>query len=76
MKSKLYLTGLIIISLMVFSCSNDDYENSEVQNGNSKLISKEVLKSNLNEEVLDSTSIMGSKIIETDGEPINPKPRR
>lgn len=76
MRSKLYITGLIIISLLVFSCSNDDYENPKVENNNSKLISKEVLKGDLNKKVIDSTSIRTSEVTEAEGEPINPKPPR
>lgn len=78
MKSKLYLPGLIIISIMIVSCSDDDYENHKVQNDNLKAIPIEALKSDLNEKEIDSVSIRASEIIaaDGDGEPINPKPPR
>nr|WP_198999914.1 hypothetical protein [Flavobacterium sp. ASV13] len=73
MKSKLYFLGLIFISLSIFSCSTDDYENTEVQNDNLKLVLKGKLKEDLNTKKADSTLIMST---DSDGEPSNPKPPR
>ena len=82
MKRKLYIVGVIFISLVTFSCSNDDLENLESENNIVKR-SEKVLLNELNEQAIDSTTVIapgGNKseqsTTDSDGEPSNPKPPR
>jgi hypothetical protein len=76
MKSKLYIIGLISISLLTYSCSNDDsFPIPEVENNNFKLRPQSNLKNDLKEQTIDSTAIILNIEINTDeGDPSNPKP--
>ncbi|TRX33007.1 hypothetical protein FNW52_16265 [Flavobacterium sp. ZT3R18] len=78
MKSKLYITGLVSISLLTYSCSNDDgYEIPEIENNNFKITPKAGLKNELNEKTIDSsTVIFNIKASAMEGDPSNPKPPR
>ncbi|MBG6063564.1 hypothetical protein IWX83_003375, partial [Flavobacterium sp. CG_9.1] len=61
MKSKLYIAGLVSISLLTYSCSNDDvYEIPEVKNNNFQITSQAILKNGLNEKTIDSTTVIFS----------------
>lgn len=74
MKSKLFIPGLLIsVALLTFSCTTDDYEIPSTQSVNSKTITKDQLKKEINSTVIDSTII---NTPEDDGEPNNPKPPR
>jgi hypothetical protein len=77
MKSKLHIIGLISLSLLIFSCSNDEYEDTAVENNNLKLVRKAEIKDNLNAKITDSTSVINNEQPgSTQGEPSNPKPPR
>lgn len=73
MRTKFYLLGLVLISLSMASCSNDDVENEQV-----KTIKKQ---NNVFGRKIDSTSIKpglgpASHDCENYGDPSNPKPPR
>lgn len=73
MKSNLIIPGLLIsISLLTFSCTNDDYEIPESQGSHIKAITKDQLKKEINTITIDSTIVN----TQDDGEPNNPKPPR
>ena len=74
MKSKLCIAGLVLISLLTYSCSNDDgYDMPEVKNNNFKIVPQLSLKNGVKEEEIDSAAVI---INDLDGDPINPKPPR
>ncbi|MBS7231544.1 hypothetical protein KHA90_10970 [Flavobacterium psychroterrae] len=73
MKTKLHITGLLLLTLLTISCSNDDYETTEVQNNTLKVLPIDKLKKEVNSSVIDSTTISTP---DDDGEPNNPKPPR
>jgi hypothetical protein len=74
MKSKLYIAGLVTISFLTYSCSNDDgYEIPEVKNNNGQITPQASLKNELNQKKIDSTTVI---MYAVDGDPINPKPPR
>lgn len=81
MKRKLYIVGVVFISLLAFSCSNDDFEDSN-EGGNVVRTSDKELINELNEKNIDSSTV--AKPVDTnvdasadsDGEPSNPKPPR
>ena len=80
MKSKLFISGLLIsISLLTFSCTNDDYE-VETNSGNqSKTVTKDQLqKLNTTAKVGDSNSndTIPQVYNLTEGDPIIPRPPR
>lgn len=76
MKNKLYILGLVSISLLTFSCSNDDngYDTQEVKAKNLEVIPQAVLQA----KIIDSTAIKLDTQISTssassaDGDPANP----
>jgi hypothetical protein len=82
MKNKLYIAGLVCITLLTYSCSNDDsYEVQEVKAKSFEITPQAVL----NAKIIDSSSVkVGTKIISTqiniappeDGDPNNPLPPR
>ncbi|KFF11191.1 hypothetical protein [Flavobacterium hydatis] len=78
MKSKLYITGLVLLSVLTYSCSNDDvYETSEVKNENFKTPLQAGSKDELKKRIIDSTAVFF--IVKEDpreGDPSNPKPPR
>jgi len=90
MKRKLYIVGVVFISLLAFSCSNDDFEDSNegsnvVRTSGKELINElneKELINELNEKNIDSSTV--AKPVDTnadasadsDGEPSNPKPPR
>lgn len=77
MKSKLYIAGLVSISLLTFSCSNDDdFEMSEVKNNNFKMTPQVGLKNEQKEKIIDSTTVIFSEANANEGDPSNPKPPR
>ncbi|MDI5888453.1 hypothetical protein [Flavobacterium yafengii] len=78
MKSKLYIAGLVSISLITYSCSNDDvYEIPEVKNNNFQITPQAVFKNGLNEKTIDSTTVIFSmEESAVEGDPSNPKPPR
>jgi hypothetical protein len=74
MKSKLHITGVIIISLLTYSCSVDDNEQlPEVKNNNLKITPKIGLENEINGSMRDSTYVL-PQIVE--GDPSNPVPPR
>lgn len=74
MKTKLCIAGLVLISLLTYSCSNDDgYEMQEVKSNNFKIVPQVGLKEELKEKEIDSATVILNAV---DGDPINPKPPR
>ncbi|PAM96249.1 hypothetical protein B4N84_02175 [Flavobacterium sp. IR1] len=75
MKSKLYILGLVFISLLMFSCSADELENQEVKGV------KFEKRNEIATQRPDST-IVGSQPLPDNGQenvygdPSNPKPPR
>ena len=78
MKSKLYIAGLISISLLTYSCSNDDgYGVPEVKSNNFKITPQADLKNELNEKTIDSTTVIfNMEVSAMEGDPSNPVPPR
>ncbi|TDE03740.1 hypothetical protein [Flavobacterium hiemivividum] len=73
MKSKLYIVGLVSISLLTYSCSNDD--GYEVKSNDLKITPQADLKNELNEKTIDSaTTIFNVEESAVEGDPSNPKP--
>jgi hypothetical protein len=75
MKNKLHIAGLVCITLLTYSCSNDDsYEGQEVKAKNFEIAPQTVLTA----KTIDSTTVKsGTKIstssaIAPDGDPANP----
>ncbi|MFV5697801.1 hypothetical protein ACM55H_05485 [Flavobacterium sp. ZT3R17] len=75
MKNKLHIAGLVCITLLTYSCSNDDsYEVQEVKAKNLEVIPQAILKV----KIIDSTAVkIGTSIIPSsasapDGDPVNP----
>lgn len=76
---KLYVAGLVSISLLTFSCSNDEdsIEVQEVKARDFKTTPQSVLKSDFTAKANDSTTVrLSSDAIDTDGDPSNPIPPR
>ena len=77
---KLYMAGIISVSLLTYSCSNDEesYEVQGVKTKDLKIAPQSSLKSELN--VIDSTAINGPMGAEgmtsPEGDPSNPRPPR
>jgi hypothetical protein len=77
MKNKLCIAGLVLISILTYSCSNDE-ESFEVQGVKAKEfkgIQQSVLQQELNARVIDSTAVELNK---ADGDPsiiIPPRPK-
>jgi hypothetical protein len=76
MNSKLYIAGLVSISLLTYSCSNDDgYEMPEIKNNNFKITPQSSLKNELKEKTIDSTAIIFNiEVNAIEGDPNIPKP--
>nr|WP_315164826.1 hypothetical protein [uncultured Flavobacterium sp.] len=71
---KLCITGLVLISLLTYSCSNDE-ERLEVQARDFKTIPQSVLKNDSPIKNIDSTTVK-LNATDLDGDPINPIPPR
>jgi hypothetical protein len=70
MKNKLYITGLVLISVLTYSCSNDE-DSYEVKTPQS------VLKNELTARPVDSIRVNSSmESVDQEGDPINPIPPR
>jgi hypothetical protein len=87
MKNKLFIAGLVFISLLTYSCSNDDEFGMPEGKKNIFKIKPEVnLKNELVQKRIDSTTIIfhegdpiegnGTKLNAVEGDPSNPKPPR
>lgn len=92
MKNKLFIAGLVFISLLTYSCSNDDeFGMPEGKNNNFKITPEVNLKNELVQKRIDSTTIIfregdavegdpiegnGPKLNAAHGDPSNPKPPR
>jgi hypothetical protein len=67
MKNKLYIAGLVLITLLTYSCSNDE-DSLEVQGVKTKefkSVPQSVLKQELTAKVIDSTAVLNK----ADGDP-------
>ncbi|WP_268846236.1 hypothetical protein [Flavobacterium aestivum] len=79
---KLYIAGIISISLLTYSCSNDEdsYEVQGAKSKDSRIAPQSVLKGGLNAKAIDTTAINTPNGAEgntsPDGDPINPRPPR
>jgi hypothetical protein len=76
---KLYMAGLVSISLLTFSCSNEeeDIEVQEVKARDFKTMPQSVLESDFTARANDSTTVrLSSDAIDTDGDPSIIKPPR
>jgi hypothetical protein len=73
---KLYIAGIVSISLLTFSCSNDEenYEVQGVKTNNSKIAPQSVLKNGSNAKAIDTTASntpMGAAGMSSpDGDPV------
>lgn len=79
MKNKLHIAGLVLISLLTYSCSNDEgnYEVQGVKTNVIKSVPQSVLKSELTAKTIDSTAVkMNMEISSPDGDPSIIKPPR
>jgi hypothetical protein len=79
MKTKLYIAGLILISLITFSCSNDEdsYEVQEVKSNTLKSVPKSVLINRLTAKPIDSINVNTTPETQgQEGDPSNPIPPR
>jgi hypothetical protein len=79
---KLYIVGIISVSLLTYSCSNDEesYEVQGVKTKDLKSAPQSILESELTTKAVDSTVIdveMGVEGSEgSEGDPSNPRPPR
>jgi hypothetical protein len=75
MKNKLYIAGLVLISVLTYSCSNDEdsYEVQGVKTNTLKSVPQSVLINELNAKPIDSIGVESNS---EDGDPINPIPPR
>jgi uncharacterized lipoprotein NlpE involved in copper resistance len=76
---KLYVAGLVSISLLTFSCSNDEdgIEVQEVKVLDFKTTPQSVLESDFTARTSDSTRVRSSTdVIDADGDPSVLKPPR
>ncbi|MCL9807481.1 hypothetical protein NAT51_18285 [Flavobacterium amniphilum] len=78
MKSKLHVAGLVFVSLLFFSCSDDyDFDSVERKSNNVKFSHQTGENDDLKGIAKDSTSvIINEKDNADDGDPSNPKPPR
>ncbi|MFV8375127.1 hypothetical protein [Flavobacterium sp. LB1P71] len=80
MKNKLYIAGLVSISLLTYSCSSDDenYEVQEVKNKSFEITPQTVLNAKTNDSttVKSGTKITTTRVSDADGDPNNPIPPR
>ncbi len=75
---KLCLAGLVSISLLTYSCSNDE-ESLEVQAKGFKTTPQSVLKTDFKTKINDSTAVklgVDEIDLDLDGDPSNPIPPR
>jgi hypothetical protein len=75
MKNKLYIAGLVLISVLTYSCSNDEdgYGDQGVKANTLKSVPQSVL---INEPI-DSTKVNSAmEIPDPEGDPSNPRPPR
>lgn len=79
---KLYIVGIISVSLLTYSCSNDEesYEVQGVKTRNLNNVPQSVLQGDLNAKTIDSTTIYAPTgadgMASPDGDPSNPRPPR
>ena len=79
---KLYIVGIISVSLLTYSCSNDEesYEVQGVKTRDLKNVPQSVLQGELNTKTIDSTTIYAPTGTDggtsPDGDPSNPRPPR
>lgn len=78
MKSKLHVAGLVFVSFLFCSCSDDyDFESIEKKNENFKISHQTGENDVLRGIAKDSTSVIIEKEeANTEGDPCNPKPPR
>jgi hypothetical protein len=79
MKNKLYIAGLVLISLITFSCSNDEdsYEVQGVKNNTLNSVPKSVLINRLIAKPIDTTKVNTPMEAQgQEGDPSNPIPPR
>jgi len=79
MKNKLYVAGLVLISVLTYSCSNDEdsYEVQGIKANEIKSAPQSILKSELTVKIIDSTAVrLNMEISSPDGDPSNPRPPR
>lgn len=78
MKSKLHVAGLVFVSFLIYSCSDDyDFESIEKKNENFKISHQTGENDVLRGMANDSTSVIIEKEEATEeGDPSNPKPPR
>jgi hypothetical protein len=79
MKNKLYIAGLVLISVLTYSCSNeeDSYEVQGVKANTLKSAPQSVLENELTAKPIDSTAVkMNMELNNADGDPSNPLPPR
>lgn len=78
MKSKLHVAGLVFVSLLTCSCSDDyDFNPTERENNNFKISHQAGENDDFKGMTKDSTSvIIGEKENSNEGDPSNPKPPR
>lgn len=72
MKNKLYIAGLVLISLLAYSCSNDEdsYEVQGVKTNDLKNAPQSILKTGLNIKAIDTTAVrLNMEISSPDGDP-------
>ncbi len=75
MKNKVYIAGLVLISALTFSCSNDEesFENQEVKANALKSLPQSVLI----KEPIDSTQVNPTMdMAQPEGDPSIPRPPR
>jgi hypothetical protein len=76
MKSKLYIAGLVSISLLTYSCSNDDgYERQEIQKSSINIKELPNFNKEVNPKRVDSSAVKVERTTE-DGDPSIPVPPR
>jgi hypothetical protein len=79
MKNKLYIAGLVLISLLTYSCSNDEdgYGDQGIKANTLKSVPQSVLINELNAKPIDSTNVNSAmEIPDPEGDPSNPIPPR
>jgi PBP1b-binding outer membrane lipoprotein LpoB len=75
MKNKVYIAGLVLISALTFSCSNDEesFESQEVKANALKSVPQSVLI----KEPIDSTQVNPTmNMAQPEGDPSIPRPPR
>ncbi|RKR12093.1 hypothetical protein C8C83_3862 [Flavobacterium sp. 90] len=72
MKNKIFIAGLIFISLFMYSCSNDDeFGVPDSKNNNFKIKPENNLKNEIEQKRIDSTTINFREVNAIEGDPTN-----